>query len=183
MSNNELIQRRAAMMQSRSGGIDWETLCKGILSGEISTINIPEGVTHLRNYALSWTQATTITLPSTLTTAGSYVFAGNAQLTSIDLGSGLTIIPEAAFRNSTNLKDVILPAQINYIGYVAFNTLRSWTLTLLRAEGVVNKHPVIWDEAPIAIYVPDALVATYQASTAWKNYASIITPISEKPTT
>ena len=185
MSTNELIQRRAAMMQSRSGGIDWETLCKGILSGEISTINIPEGVTKLRGYALCGTQATTITLPSTLTTltGAGWQLAANTNLVNLDLGTGLTSISSSMLRGCTSLKDVILPAQVTYIDYVAFYGLRNWTLTLLRAEGVVNKHSVLWDEAPIAIYVPDALVATYQASTAWKNYASIITPISEKPTT
>ena len=184
MSTNELIQRRAAMMQSRSGGIDWEALCKGILSGDISIIEIPEGVTKLRDYALFGTQATKITLPSTLTklTAGGWQLATNTNLVNLDLGTGLTSISVSMLRNCTSLKDVILPAQVTYIDYVAFYGLRSWTLTLLRTEGVVNKHNVIWDETPIAIYVPDALVATYQASTAWSNYASIIKGISEKPT-
>lgn len=184
MSANELIQRRGAMMQSRSGGTDWETLCVGILSGDISTIEIPEGVTKLRDYALFGTQATKITLPSTLTTlsAGGSQLGTNPNLVDVDLGTGIISISQAMFRNCTSLKDVIIPSQVIYINYVAFHGLRSWTLTLLRTDGVVNKHPVIWDETPIAIYVPDALVATYQASTAWSNYASIITPISEKPT-
>lgn len=177
---NELILRRG-LMGARSGGVDWETLCIGILSGDISTINIPEGVTKLRTYALYGTQATTITLPSTLTTAGSFAFGGNAQLTSIDFGSGLTQVPESALRNCTNLKDVILPAQIYYINYVAFYGLRSWTLTMLREASVVTKHNVIWDEAPQAIYVPDAVVSTYQASTPWSSFSSIIKPLSQKP--
>lgn len=168
-------------MGANSGGVDWETLCKGILSGDISTINIPEGVTKLKAYALSDTQATSITLPSTLTTAASFAFAANAQLASIDLGSGLTKVPESGFRNCTSLKDVILPAQITYINYVAFYGLRNWTLTMLREASVVNKHNVIWNEAPQAIYVPDAVVSTYQSSTAWSSFSSIIKPLSEKP--
>ena len=175
----ELIRRRN-MLGASGSAIDWETLCIGILSGNISTINIPEGVTKLREYALAYTQATSITLPSTLTTAGSFAFGANAQLTSIDLGSGLTKVPESGFRNCTNLKDVILPAQITYINYVAFYGLRSWTLTMLREASVVTKHNVIWDEAPQAIYVPDAVVSTYQSSTAWSSFASLIKPISER---
>lgn len=177
---NELLNRRGLIMGSGSA-IDWETLCIGILSGDISTINIPEGVTKLKAYALSNTQATTITLPSTLTTAGDFAFANNAQLTSIDFGSGLTQVPDAGLRICPNLKDVILPAQMTYISYVSLYGLRSWTLTMLNEASVVNKHSAIWDEAPQAIYVPDAVVSTYQSSTAWSSFASIIKPLSQKP--
>jgi hypothetical protein len=170
-------------MGARSGGVDWETLCIGILSGDISTINVPEGVTKLREYALYGTQATTITLPSTLTTLtgnGSQLMA-NTNLVNLDLGTGLTSISQAMLRGCTSLKDVILPAQITYINYVAFYGLRSWTLTMLREASVVVKHNVIWDEAPQAIYVPDAVVSTYQSSTAWSSFASLIKPLSQKP--
>lgn len=168
-------------MGANSGGVDWETLCIGILSGDISTINIPEGVTKLRDYALYGTQATTITLPSTLVTAGSSALQQNTQLTSLDLGGGLVSVNQGLLRNCTSLKDVILPSQINYINYVAFYGLRNWTLTMLREASVVNKHSAIWDEAPQAIYVPDAVVSTYQSSTAWSSFASIIKPLSQKP--
>lgn len=170
-------------MGANSGGVDWETLCIGILSGDISTINVPEGVTKLRDYALYGTQATTITLPSTLTTLsgnGSQLMA-NTNLVNLDLGTGITSISQAMLRNCTSLKDVILPAQVTYISYVAFFGLRSWTLTMLREASVPIKHKVIWDEAPTAIYVPDAVVSTYQASTAWSSFASIIKPLSQKP--
>lgn len=177
----ELMMRR---MGAKSGSaIDWETLCIGILSGDISTINVPEGVTKLREYALYGTQATTITLPSTLTTAGGngWQLGSNTNLVNLDLGSGLTSVSQSMLRGCTSLKDVILPAQITYINYVAFYGLRSWTLTMLREASVVTKHSVLWDEAPQAIYVPDAVVSTYQASSAWSSFSSIIKPLSEKP--
>lgn len=170
-------------MGANNGGVDWETLCKGILSGDISTINVPEGVTKLREYALANTQATTITLPSTLTSLGQggWQLGNNANLVEVDFGTGLTSISQAMLRGCTSLKDVILPAQIIYINYVAFYGLHSWTLTMLREASVVNKHNVIWDEAPQAIYVPDAVVSTYQSSTAWSSFASLIKPLSQKP--
>lgn len=163
--------------------IDWETLCKGVLSGDISTINVPEGVTSLRGYALAYTQATTITLPSTLTTlsATGWQLGNNPNLVNLDLGTGLTSISASMLRNCTSLKDVILPAQVTYIDYVAFYGLRSWTLTILREASVVGKNPTLWNEAPQAIYVPDAVVSTYQSSTAWSSFSSIIKPLSEKP--
>lgn len=179
---NELILRRG-LMGANSGGVDWETLCKGILSGDISTINIPEGVTKLRAYALYGTQATTITLPSSLTVLGTNgcQLMANTNLVNLDLGTGLISISQSMLRGCTSLKDVILPAQITYINYVAFYGLRSWTLTMLRETSVVNKHNAIWDEAPQAIYVPDAVVSTYQSSTAWSSFASLIKPLSQKP--
>ena len=174
--------RRRNMLGAKSGGVDWETLCKGLLSGDISTINVPEGVTNLRNYALAYTQATTITLPSTLTTleGGGGQLCYNTNLVNLDLGAGLTSISQSMLRGCTSLKDVILPAQMTYINYVAFYGLRSWTLTMLREASVVTKHNVLWDEAPQAIYVPDAVVSTYQSSTAWSSFASLIKPISER---
>lgn len=179
---NELLNRRGLIMGSGSA-IDWETLCIGILSGDTSTINIPEGVTGLREYALAYTQATTITLPSTLTTLGGvgWQLSCNPNLVNLDLGTGITSITQSMLRACTSLKDVILPAQIVYINYVAFYGLGSWTLTMLREASVVNKHNVIWNEAPQAIYVPDAVVSTYQSSTAWSSFASIIKPLSQKP--
>jgi hypothetical protein len=180
-SVTELMMRR---MGAKSGSsVDWETLCIGILSGDISTINIPEGVTKLRGYALAYTQATTITLPSTLTTLDGtgWQLGVNPNLVNLDLGTGITSISQAMVRGCTSLKDVILPAQITYINYVAFYGLRSWTLTMLREASVVTKHNVIWDEAPQAIYVPDAVVSTYQSSTAWSSFASLIKPLSQKP--
>lgn len=123
---NELIQRRAAMMQSRSGGIDWEQQFADFIGGVYRDIVIPNGVTSIRKYAFHSSRCRTITMPASVSHVGGYALANigsenvrldgivwenpNVELTQIN-GYVFT----ATYLSSPNLDDY-LPSGCTQIG-------------------------------------------------------------------
>ena len=68
-----------------------------------------EGTQVIDDYALSGTNFSSITLPSTLRSIGESGMAGNKFLTSINLPDGLTTIGDHAFAGCTKLNNIVIP--------------------------------------------------------------------------
>lgn len=85
---------------------------------EITEVIIGEGVTSLGastfangpNYHIIY-----VSLPSTLTILGNYVFKGCTDLSGIDLPEGLVTISSQAFYGCTSLKSLICPSTVTMI--------------------------------------------------------------------
>ena len=96
------------------------------------TVQLPQGITALGEYAFSKCSAlTSITLPEGLTSIGNYAFQNCTDLTSIDLPDGLKSIEMYTFYNCTALKSITLPKELTTIGDYAFRdctALKSITL-------------------------------------------------------
>ena len=63
---------------------------------------------------------TSITIPNTITTIGSYAFYGCGGLTSVDIPNSISIISDDAFRNCTGLLNVNIPDSLQTIGNNSF---------------------------------------------------------------
>ncbi len=73
------------------------------------TVEIPDGVTTLGNYAFNGcTGLTEITLPDSLTTINQNAFSGCTGLTEITLPDSLTTIKQSAFSDCTGLTEIDL---------------------------------------------------------------------------
>lgn len=154
MSANELIQRRAAMMQSRGDTTDYKALWIARLSGTLSgEIVVPEEVTNLVNGAFAYNYG--VTSFKTLATS---------------------VIGEAIFNNSTNLAVVDLCAATTSIGWRAFTTVDTFICRATTPPTISNS---VFRSAPSIIKVPASSVEAYKAATNWSTYASIITAIEE----
>ena len=94
-----------------------------------------------------------------ITAIGNYAFRGCTNLTTADFPVA-TSIGSNAFRGCTNLTTLILRA--------------NQVATLANTNAFTSANNAI-------IYVPDDLVASYQAATNWSTYASRIKGISELP--
>lgn len=86
-----------------------------------------------------------ITLPDSVTTLGKRVFYKNYQLEKVELGNGITEIPEEAFACdsstslSSNLTTVILPAGLKAIGNNAFEYCRKLNkIGYKKADGTIE---------------------------------------------
>lgn len=206
---NELIQRRAAMMQSRSGDIDWESIAKGMCDGTTS-FEIPEAVglnpTQYRCYDIQGLASVTIpsgasvigqrcfyncgglesvTFPSTITKIGSSAFESCLVLTSINLeDTALAEIGGTAFAACTMLPSVTIPSTITKIELQAFRYCRGLVefVVLATTPPTLGTNVFQYTHANLVIYVPDASVSAYQAASGWSTYASLIKPISQRPT-
>lgn len=146
-----------------------------------------------------------IALPASLTSIGYYAFGGCSALAKIDLASTqVTSVGNGAFHRCTSLAEIVFPATLTSIGQSAFNGCTSLAeialpasitsignyvfqyCTKLKTMTVnANTPPTLGSGAIptsiVAIYVPDASVAAYQAATNWSDFASKIKGISEMP--
>jgi hypothetical protein len=61
-----------------------------------------------------------IAIPDTVTSLGTYAFAGCTELSDITIGSGLTTIKDNTFARCPSLVSMVIPDNITSIGYSAF---------------------------------------------------------------
>ena len=95
---------------------------------ELTTLNIPEGVTSIGAYAFyNCNGLTDVSMPSTLTSIGSYAFDGCTSLTSVIVPEGVTSIGNYAFSGCSKLASITLPSTLTSIGSWAFNLCSSLT--------------------------------------------------------
>lgn len=105
----------------------------GAFSGaQITTVDIPEGVTSIGDYAFyGCTHLTSVSLPSTLRHIGKGAFAGCTALLALDLSeTAVTDIPDRCFAGSAQLEHLRLPHAIRSVGSQAFSGTRIKTLSL-----------------------------------------------------
>ena len=92
--------------------------------GSIGKIVIEEGITSIGNYCLYGADVSDISLPHSLESIGSYAFAYNSALKSIDI-SNVKTISNNAFASCTGLREIYIPSSTTYIGHDAFNYCKS----------------------------------------------------------
>ena len=88
----------------------------------VKKVVVSEGITGLDEYLFQdCVNLTEVTLPSTLTSIGTCVFAGTDSLKSIVIPEGVTILENNVFYGS-GLKSVTLPSKLKSIGNYAFTS-------------------------------------------------------------
>lgn len=160
-------------------------------------ISIDEGMFRSTNIGI-------ITLPSGLTSIGSYAFAYSA-LKSVAIPDGVASIPVNAFRECKFLQSIVLPKDLISIGNYAFNTCQSLIsvefpsgLESIGTQAFGLCNIVIYDfrkasavpsllatnafqniASDCKIVVPDVLYDEWKGATNWSTYASQIVKASE----
>ena len=118
----------------------------------------------------------------TLTDIGSYAFSNCSALTSVSLPAA-TSIGYSAFSSCTRLTSVSLPLATS-IDIKAFSNCYDLTSVILgntEQVATISSTNVFNGSSNAIIYVPDALVNDYKATTNWSTYANRIKGISELP--
>ena len=70
------------------------------LRDSIYTVTMPDGITHIGDYAFYASKVTNLTIPSNVESIGAYAFTGCTGLTSITIPEGVTYIGKYAFSNA-----------------------------------------------------------------------------------
>lgn len=90
----------------------------------ITTTNIPGGVTKILNECFQncsqWRGP--LTLPSNITSIGSYAFSGCSGFTSLTINSSISAIAEGVFKNCSSIASTVkIPTSVTSIGSHAFS--------------------------------------------------------------
>lgn len=153
------------------------------------TIVIPEGVTHIRDYAFQGcSQLEGIVLPSTLRNVptedylypyaiGAHAFEGCSSLASIELPEGVTILPDYVLAG-TGLTSLTLPSSINRLGSSALAIPGLTTLTVESATpptaGYEAFKGIQFDACQLLI--PEGAEPAYRNAEEWCRFFGLEVP-------
>ncbi|MBO7456511.1 MAG: leucine-rich repeat protein, partial [Paludibacteraceae bacterium] len=101
-------------------------------SANITSISLPEGLTHIGNnafYGCNNKSLTSITIPSTVTSIGNYAFHHCSRLKTVNIPDGVTSIGNSAFANAA-ITSVAIPASVTSIGTNPFTAADLASITV-----------------------------------------------------
>lgn len=125
----------------------------------ITSIDIPEGVTTIEKRAFASCNLNTISFPNTLTSIGDGAFGRCKNLTTIILPESLTTIGNDAFEECNNLKNVYNLATIPQI------IDSDYSFSTGYMDGPVYNA---------TLHVLPGCKAAYQAANVWKSFSNIV---------
>ena len=96
-----------------------ETSSNILVAGCVNTV-VPNGITSIGYGAFEGSKLTTLRLPSSVTSIGSYAYAYCDGLTAITIPDNVTTLGDYAFGYCKNLTLAIIPKGVTYIGQLAF---------------------------------------------------------------
>ena len=95
---------------------------QGTVSTEVTSVNIPNGVTSIGDYAFDdCANLTSITIPNSVTNIGNSVFDGCTNLANITIPDSVTSIGKYAFNWCKGLTSITIPDSVTSIGLDAFS--------------------------------------------------------------
>lgn len=173
----------------------------------LTKVNLPSTLTTIRNNVFqNCLSLTSITLPNSVTTIGSSCFSGCQSLSSINIPNGVTTLNAYVFQNCKALKTIsipssvtsmlatfvgsgietiTIPSSVTSIGIQTFQGCTSLAEVIMEATTpptLASANAFLDCTALTAIYVPDSSVSAYQSASGWSSFASLIKPISQRPT-
>jgi len=147
----------------------------------LTSITIPSTVTSIGGWAFrSCTLLASVTIPSGVTSIGDYAFDACSGLTAVTIPSTVTSIGGYAFRNcwNTSLTNITIPANVTSIGTFAFygcGYLASVTVLATTPPALpALSYAFSSCAAGLQIHVPATTALTYQNTTGWNQYNTII---------
>ena len=144
---------------------------------QITSFTIPSNVTTLGQSTFAAVPLTSLTFPTNnlVTTIGDYCLSG-ASLTSLVIPEGVTSLGAGVLYGNATLQTIELPASLTTIGSDAFNSCSG-----LQSIKVKNTFPITLptgvftgvDQTKCILYVPSSALAAYKAADGWKNFSNI----------
>ena len=128
----------------------------------LTSIELPSSLTTIGSYAFGGSSLTSIELPSNLTTIGGHAFYNCSSLTSIELPSNLTTIEEYAFQYCSNLTSIELPSSLTTIEENAFFDCGSLTsIELPSSLTTIEEYAFRYCSNLTSIELPSSLTTIY----------------------
>lgn len=122
---------------------------------DLTSIEIPNSVQTIGNYAFAMSGLTSIEIPSSVTTIGYEAFVGCADLSLLTIGDAVTLIEGGAFRECTGLTSIISYASVPPTIEIGFSG---------------SFYNV---DKTIPVYVPYGTVSAYESASGWNEFTYI----------
>ena len=159
------------------------------VSNDVTECVVPEktsycgshfNVVSIERDAFYWSNVTSVSLPSTLTTIGYGAFR-SSSLATVNIPESVTTIGYGAFGRCVKLESVTIPKNVNYIGNFAFNSFDSKLTEIIclpTEPPILEGNDVFTRSNSATLQVPRGSVEKYKASD-WNNYFSRIEEIDD----
>ena len=137
------------------------------------SFTIPDGVTRIEGNAFRGTRLFSLVIPNSVQYIGYAAFSAISNLTSVVIGSGLTLVDGHVFNECRNLTTVVSLSSnpINIPG--KDNPEDIW-------HYFPSFYEDVFDEA--TLFVPVGTIGLYQARQGWRDFANIFEGIPEDAT-
>lgn len=99
-------------------------------SSGLTSITLPESVKYIGSEAFMFTEITSVSIPIGVTKIGFYVFNCCRKLTSVNIPNGVTSIGTGAFNNCSSLSSITIPNSVTSIGKEAFKGCKITSITI-----------------------------------------------------
>ncbi len=103
--------------------------------GKAAFSSLPEGLDRIGDYAFTATAISSLRIPASVNSIGSYAFSQCRRLTEIFIPDTVTEIGERAFNECVNLKSVTIPGSVKVIRQYTFANMAALESVIL-SEGV-----------------------------------------------
>ena len=139
-------------------------------------------VTSIAGDAFQYSEYSSVTLPSSVTSIGEYAFAECLHLTSIELPDGLGFIASGAFSGCQNLSSITLPSSVTSIGEYAFaECLHLTSIELPDGLESIGQNAFNNCQSLSSITIPASVTFIGEYAFAYCSNLKTITVLSENP--
>jgi hypothetical protein len=145
--------------------------------GNITSVTIPGSVTTIGTYAFyKCSGLTSVTIPGSVTTIGASAFSVFSGLTSVTIPGSVTTIEAYAFGGCSALTSVTIPGSVTTIGEHAFYSCSGLTNVFVGWEMPPAVPANIFREVPLStatLHVLDGMKLNYETAAGWSEFKAI----------
>ena len=143
----------------------------------LTNINLPEGLTYIGQYGLSYTSFSQIILPSTLETIESFALTGCKQLTSITIPASVSSIGQYTFAECEGLESVDFKGYLNSLPRSIFKGCKILSnITLPKNLTRIERWAFEYCDSLKEFVIPDGLSVIEEAAFRYSGLTSVILP-------
>ncbi len=143
----------------------------------LTSVSLPVNTVKLGDACFAFSGIEQITIPSLIDTVSESCFAGCSALSHVVMPGQLVSIEGGAFYETPLLKEIDIPASVQFIGKSAFITYGEGGLEIMNCYP--ETPPTIFSNTfytgdTILVRVPCGETATYQSAPIWNGYHNLI---------